>query len=100
MSDHADSAMYGWSRCTHRGIGQPGCPMCDPDRDRVAARATFVARRGLYTRAEVLAFGERVRAECLDAVDGIASDYDGVLLEDPRTVVNAVDVARLLDSGD
>lgn len=30
--------MYGWDRCTHEGIGMPGCRTCDPDKFRVAER--------------------------------------------------------------
>lgn len=32
-------SIYDWKRCTHEGIGQPGCPTCDPDHDRVMIRA-------------------------------------------------------------
>lgn len=32
-------SIYDWERCTHEGIGQPGCPTCDPDHDRVMIRA-------------------------------------------------------------
>lgn len=31
--------MYAWERCTHEGIGRPGCPTCDPDKHRCLARA-------------------------------------------------------------
>lgn len=34
----SDIDLYGWERCTHANIGLPGCPTCDPDKHRVAAR--------------------------------------------------------------
>lgn len=31
--------LYSWGRCSHVGIGQPGCPVCDPSKSRCVARA-------------------------------------------------------------
>lgn len=45
MSAAAATALYAYEHCSHQGIGMPGCPTCDPDRRRVAARAELVARR-------------------------------------------------------
>lgn len=42
--------MYDWGRCDHSGIGQPGCPTCDPNKDRCMARA--VSADNKYIRAE------------------------------------------------
>ena len=48
---------YDWARCTHEGIGLPGCPTCDPDKHRCLARAEHVRR------AAVLALADRLEAE-------------------------------------
>lgn len=34
--------LYGWVRCSHEGIGKPGCRICDPDKARVANRYEFL----------------------------------------------------------
>lgn len=57
--------------------------------------------RNSYTRAEVLAFGERVREACEKAVVGIGpaplrGTYDNGV-DDSADSVRAVDVARLLE---
>ena len=48
---------YDWARCTHEGIGLPGCPTCDPDKHRCLARAEHVRR------AAVLRPADRLEAE-------------------------------------
>lgn len=58
-------------------------------------------RERRYTRAEVLAFGERVREACEKAVVGIGpaplrGTYDNGV-DDSADSVRAVDVARLLE---
>lgn len=40
------SLMFGWRRCSHEGIGLPGCRICDPDEERVASRNEWLAGRG------------------------------------------------------
>lgn len=47
---------FGWERCTHEGIGKPGCITCDPDRARCAARAEYVEQ------AKAQAFFEQLAA--------------------------------------
>jgi hypothetical protein len=41
----SDELMYGWERCTHEGIGQPGCRTCDPDKVRVSNRYEWLLKR-------------------------------------------------------
>lgn len=43
-------SLYDWERCTHEGIGQPGCSTCDPSKDRCMARAVSADNKDL--RAE------------------------------------------------
>lgn len=45
------SDLYDWARCDHKGIGQIGCPTCDPDSGRVMIRQQRLDNRDL--RAEV-----------------------------------------------
>lgn len=45
MSDATCAMMFAWERCTHDGIGQPGCPVCDPDKSRVMLRAVWLDKR-------------------------------------------------------
>ncbi len=40
-----EELLYGWERCTHAGIGKPGCRTCDPDKGRVAARYEWLLQR-------------------------------------------------------
>lgn len=48
------SDMYDWERCDHRGIGQIGCPVCDPDKGRVMIRAQRLDNRDLRAQVERL----------------------------------------------
>jgi len=41
----AKDALFGWDRCTHEGIGQPGCRTCDPQKLRVYDRYEFLIER-------------------------------------------------------
>ena len=41
----AKDALWGWDRCTHEGIGQPGCRTCDPMKLRVFDRYEFLIER-------------------------------------------------------
>ena len=51
-------SIYDWERCTHEGIGQPGCPTCDPDKQRVSAR---YEQRLAALRAEVTSLRAALR---------------------------------------
>jgi hypothetical protein len=61
----SDFNPYDWERCTHESIGLPGCPTCDPDKHRVAAR--YEQRLGVL-RAQLAASEARCRVmrEALD----------------------------------
>lgn len=59
---------FAWDRCDHSGIGQPGCPTCDPDKDRCLQRRGYLAYvenkdalDGLLTAADYAAKMERER---------------------------------------
>ncbi len=53
---------YNWDRCTHEGIGLPGCPTCDPDKNRCLERAEFLHEREL---AAVIKTADRWRADLM-----------------------------------
>jgi hypothetical protein len=46
--------MYDWERCNHRGIGNIGCPVCDPDKGRVMIRQQRLDNRDLRARVAEL----------------------------------------------
>jgi uncharacterized Zn finger protein (UPF0148 family) len=48
------SDIYGWEHCDHRGIGQVGCPTCDPDKGRVMIRVQRLDNRDLRARVKEL----------------------------------------------
>ena len=62
--------LYGWDRCTHEGIGQIGCPTCDPDKGRVILRLR--RQDNIELRAEVA----KLRA-ALRKVDAIRDSIVG-----------------------
>ena len=47
--------MYDWKHCDHRGIGNIGCPTCDPDKGRVMIRQQRLDNRDLRTQRDELA---------------------------------------------
>lgn len=51
----SDSLLYGWDRCSHEGIGMPGCGICDPVCSRRIARAVWVEREECAAGAEFCA---------------------------------------------
>lgn len=74
-----------------------GCPM---HRGACLLKHPRKRREKRYTRAEVLAFGERVRESCAEVVDGCAVDESPSApnyLDDVADMLRAVDVARLLE---
>lgn len=72
MSDDTTCAMmFAWERCTHEGIGQPGCPICDPDKSRVMLRAVWLDKRDV--RADLAKAQARV-AELEARGEAVLSD--------------------------
>jgi hypothetical protein len=69
MSEQA-SGLYDWERCSHEGIGQPGCPTCDPNKDRCMARAVRADNKEL--RVKLAAAEKRVAELEMDINEGKA----------------------------
>jgi hypothetical protein len=70
MSDKTCEQLYGWSRCTHEDIGLPGCPTCDPNKNRVMIRCLWLDKRDLKARlAEVEADAAALREALLLQVE-------------------------------
>jgi hypothetical protein len=57
---------FAWERCDHSGIGQPGCPTCDPDKYRCLQRARYVAYVEVCAEREECA---RIVTAAADAAD-------------------------------
>lgn len=53
--------LYGWERCSHEGIGKPGCSTCDPDKSRCVAKL----ERDLAQRDETIAELRKAQAAWL-----------------------------------
>lgn len=50
----SESKFYGWVRCSHAGIGELGCVVCDPVISHQIARAVWVEREACAKVAEAL----------------------------------------------
>lgn len=53
--------LYGWERCSHEGIGKPGCSTCDPDKSRCVAKLERDLAQRDATIAELRAKSEQRR---------------------------------------
>lgn len=82
------AAVYGWERCTHEGIGLPGCPTCDPSKDRCIARARYDEARE-WCRALGVEIGEYVD------VLHVLSGFGRKALAERGKLPDSVEIARL-----
>lgn len=85
MSDATCAMMFAWERCTHDGIGQPGCPVCDPDKSRVMLRAVWLDKRD--ARADLAKAQARVAEleAALRGVTGLVESLDEEYVKMPGT---------------
>lgn len=84
--------LFGWVRCTHEGIGLPGCPICDPDPLRVLVRSMMLDNDDL--RAALAAAEARVKElEAAERTPAYVADLrrriDVALDETQRTIKRA-----------
>lgn len=55
---------FAWDRCTHEGIGQLGCSVCDPDKSRCLRRARYEAYLEVAAEREACAKVAQHHTDC------------------------------------
>jgi hypothetical protein len=68
--------LFGWEKCDHKGIGEHGCELCDPNGANVLIRRLYAENRSI--RAQVRDLKARLRT-IRDSLRPVAT-YDGPVL--------------------
>lgn len=78
--------LYGWERCTHEGIGLPGCRVCDPVKSRVAERYEWL----------LLDIHDALHPSCSGGHARLADEARALRIEHDKRATDFEEMANLL----